>query len=191
LSSFNLFKCELNSETVKTVIKSDSLLNLSILNLHSQVKKPLSWNLFHLNLHSQIMLRVLLILLAFAGIQARYITPTGVDLQPIFEFLDDDGDEEINLTELMALSAIGDANGDGEVTQSEFDDAWSEVAVTLGFPMENRGKYFQISDGADGSDDNGILTASENKALFYDFDKNISGKIDIDEFYQAVNQLMG
>ena len=35
-----------------------------------------------------------------------------MDLEPIFEFLDDSGDGEINEIELKALTYLGDADGE-------------------------------------------------------------------------------
>ena len=57
------------------------------------------------------MVPLLLLLYLCRHLLLLLLSPYRVDLEPIFEFLDDDGDQEINLTELMALSVIGDANG--------------------------------------------------------------------------------
>jgi len=91
----------------------------------------------------------------------------------------------------MALSVIGDADGNGIVTKEEFDGAWSSVAVALGLPMENRNSYFDVSDGADGTTKDGKLSGDENEALFHTFDTNGSGRIDLIEFLASVRQQLG
>lgn len=131
------------------------------------------------------------VVIVIAVTQARFLSSNGVDLEPIFEFLDDSGDGEINEIELKALTYLGDADGDGIVTSAEFDDAWEDFAVGLGLPMENRDKYFEISDGVDGSAADGVLTESENDALFDMFDKDGSGKLSKDEFFDSTALLLG
>merc|ERR1711872_853033 len=43
---------------------------------------------------------LIIVLLALAGSQAAKLTTTGVDLEPIFEFLDNDGSGGVNSDEL-------------------------------------------------------------------------------------------
>merc|ERR1739838_1004492 len=90
----------------------------------------------------KMMQSLIIVLLAFAaGCQARpepsFVTSTGVDLEPIFLFLDDDGDSSVNQAELTALTNTGDADSDGEVTAAGFEAAWGDIAVGFGVPAEN------------------------------------------------------
>merc|ERR1712121_401632 len=72
----------------------------------------------------KMMQTLIFVLLAVAGANAARLTSTGVDLEPIFLFLDDDASGGVDLTELKALTAAGDADGNGEVTAAEFQAAW-------------------------------------------------------------------
>merc|ERR1712002_608755 len=63
---------------------------------------------------------LMIVLLALAGSQAAKLTSTGVDLEPIFEFLDNDGSGGVNSDELKELTVAGDEDGDGVVTAAEF-----------------------------------------------------------------------
>merc|ERR1711955_79280 len=55
---------------------------------------------------------LMIVLLALAGSQAAKLTSTGVDLEPIFEFLDNDGSGGVNSDELKELTVAGDEDGD-------------------------------------------------------------------------------
>merc|ERR1739838_944614 len=99
----------------------------------------------------KMMQSLMLVLLAVAGSQAAKLTATGVDLEPIFLFLDDDGENGVDATELKALTTTGDSDGDGLVTAAEFESAWSEIAVGFGVPASKHSKYFRLVDAnADG-----------------------------------------
>merc|ERR1712042_263176 len=115
---------------------------------------------------------LMIVLLALAGSQAAKLTSTGVDLEPIFEFLDNDGSGGVNSDELKELTVAGDEDGDGVVTAAEFQAAWEDIAVGFGVPAEKHSKYFGLVDGVDGTADDGEITEAENSALF--------GKIDAD-----------
>merc|ERR1712137_284902 len=115
---------------------------------------------------------LMIVLLALAGSQAAKLTSTGVDLEPIFEFLDNDGSGGVNSDELKELTVAGDEDGDGIVTAAEFQAAWEDIAVGFGVPAEKHSKYFGLVDGVDGTADDGKITEAENSALF--------GKIDAD-----------
>jgi len=138
---------------------------------------------------------LIIVLLAFAaGCQARpepsFVTSTGVDLEPIFLFLDDDGDSSVNQAELTALTNTGDADSDGEVTAAEFQAAWNEIAVGFGVPASKHAKYFKLVDGVDGSDEDGKIVEAENVALFGRFDTDASGGISIQEFFDRIKSVL-
>merc|ERR1711974_391959 len=80
----------------------------------------------------KMMQSLIFVLLAVAGSQAEKLTSTGVDLEPIFDFLDDDGNNLVDMTELKALTVTGDADSNGEVTAAEFQAAWEFIAVDFG-----------------------------------------------------------
>merc|ERR1712055_184330 len=130
---------------------------------------------------------IAVLLLAVAGTQAARLTSTGVDLEPIFEFLDDDGDGVVNAAELKALTTTGDADGNGQVTATEFQGAWLDIAVSFGVPPEKHAKYFKLVDGVDGTEEDGVLVEAENVALFGKFDKDGSDGIDLDEFVETIS----
>merc|ERR1712080_707444 len=88
---------------------------------------------------------LIFVLLAVAGSQAEKLTSTGVDLEPIFAFLDDDGNNLVDMTELKELTVTGDADSNGEVTAAEFQAAWELIAVDFGVPAEKHAKYFKLS----------------------------------------------
>merc|ERR1711942_459531 len=54
---------------------------------------------------------LMIVLLALAGSQAAKLTSAGVDLEPIFEFLDNDGSGGVNSDELKELTVAGDEDG--------------------------------------------------------------------------------
>merc|ERR1711911_484444 len=87
---------------------------------------------------------LMIVLLALAGSQAAKLTSTGVDLEPIFEFLDNDGSGGVNSDELKELTVAGDEDGDGIVTAAEFQAAWEDIAVGFGVPAEKHSKYFGL-----------------------------------------------
>merc|ERR1712042_45885 len=76
----------------------------------------------------KMMQSLMLVLLAVAGSQAAKLTATGVDLEPIFLFLDDDGENGVDATELKALTTTGDSDGkidadnSGGISLQEFFD---------------------------------------------------------------------
>merc|ERR1739838_1250391 len=98
---------------------------------------------------------IVVLLAAAVGTQAAKLTSTGVALEPIFDFLDDDGSNTVSTDELKALTTTGDADGSGEVTALEFETAWGEIATTFGVPAEKHAKYFKLVDGVDGSAEDG------------------------------------
>merc|ERR1712142_842743 len=130
---------------------------------------------------------IVVLLVAVAGTQAEKVTSTGVDLEPIFLFLDDDGSNTISMGELKALTTTGDADGNGEVTAAEFQSAWADIAVQFNVPAEKHAKHFKLVDGVDGSAEDGKIVEAENVALFGRFDKDGSGGIDLDEFFNTIS----
>merc|ERR1712042_50717 len=130
---------------------------------------------------------IVVLLVAVAGTQAAKLTSTGVDLEPIFLFLDDDGSSTVSMAELKALTTTGDADGNGEVTAAEFQGAWADIATTFGVPAEKHAKYFKLVDGVDGSPEDGKIIEAENVALFGKFDKDGSNGIDLDEFFTTIS----
>merc|ERR1712115_306618 len=116
---------------------------------------------------------LMIVLLALAGSQAAKLTSTGVDLEPIFEFLDNDGSGGVNSDELKELTVAGD----GDVTAAEFQAAWEDIAVGFGVPAEKHSKYFGLVDGVDGTADDGEITEAENSALFGKIDADGNGEI--------------
>merc|ERR1711971_241354 len=65
---------------------------------------------------------IVVLLVAAVGTQAAKLTSTGVDLEPIFDFLDDDGSNTVSTDELKALTTTGDADGnaeDGKIVEAE------------------------------------------------------------------------
>merc|ERR1712168_1603713 len=56
---------------------------------------------------------LIIVLLVVVGTYAERKTSTGVDLEPIFDFLDDDDNAQVNFNELKALTSTGDADVDG------------------------------------------------------------------------------
>merc|ERR1712243_518212 len=66
---------------------------------------------------------LMIVLLALAGSQAAKLTSTGVDLEPIFEFLDNDGSGGVNSDELKELTVAGDEDGDGTADDGEITEA--------------------------------------------------------------------
>merc|ERR1712212_372364 len=131
---------------------------------------------------------LVILLMAVAGSQAAKLTSTGVDLEPIF-FLDEDGDG-VSATELEALTVTGDADGDGQVTAAEFEEAWADIAVGFGIAASKHAKYFGLVDGVDGSAPNGMITDAENAALFTKFDADNSGRISLDEFAARIESVL-
>merc|ERR1719436_393073 len=129
---------------------------------------------------------IVVLLVAVAGTQAAKLTSTGVDLEPIFLFLDDDGSSTVSMGELKALTTTGDADGNGEVTAAEFQGAWTDIAVGFGVPAEKHAKYFKLVDGVDGSDEDGVIREEENEKLFEKFDTDNSGGISLDEFFDRI-----
>merc|ERR1739848_802564 len=132
----------------------------------------------------------MIVLLALAGSQAAKLTSTGVDLEPIFEFLDDDGSAGVSAAELKALTVAGDENGDGVVTAAEFQGAWEDIAVGFGVPAERHTKYFGLVDGVDGTADDGKITEAENAALFVKIDADGNGEISLDEFFAKISSVI-
>merc|ERR1712061_182257 len=132
---------------------------------------------------------LVILLLAVAGSQAAKLTSTGVDLEPIFLFLDEDGDG-VSPTELEALTVTGDADGDGQVTAAEFEEAWADIAVGFGIAASKHAKYFGLVDGVDGSAPNGMITDAENAALFTKFDADNRGRISLDEFAVRIESVL-
>merc|ERR1739838_435113 len=130
---------------------------------------------------------IVVLLVAAVGTQAAKLTSTGVDLEPIFDFLDDDGSNTVSTDELKALTTTGDADGNGEVTALEFETAWGEIATTFGVPAEKHAKYLKLADGVDGSTEDGKIVEAENVHLFGKFDKDGSGGIDLDEFANTIS----
>merc|ERR1712002_972908 len=109
---------------------------------------------------------LIIVLLVVVGTYAERKTSTGVDLEPIFDFLDDDDN--------------------GEVTAAEFEAAWKQIAVGFGVPAEKHAKYFKLVDGVDGSDEDGVIREQENVKLFEKFDTDNSGGISLDEFFDRI-----
>lgn len=133
---------------------------------------------------------LILVLLVVAGSQAARLTSTGVDLEPIFDFLNDNDDAGISETELKALTTTGDADSNGEVTAAEFEGAWQEIAVGFGVPAEKHAKYFKLVDGVDGSPEDGVIREKENEVLFEKFDVDESGLISLDEFVAKIESVV-
>merc|ERR1712142_53583 len=134
----------------------------------------------------KMMQSLMLVLLAVAGSQAANLTSTGVDLEPIFLFLDDDGEGGVDATELKALTITGDADGDGLVTAAEFQSAWSEIAVGFGVPASKHAKYFALVD----ANGDGTLTDAESMTLFGKIDADNSGGISLQEFFDAISSVL-
>merc|ERR1712198_227571 len=140
----------------------------------------------------KMMQSLIFVLLAVAGAHATsHVTSSGVDLQPIFDFLDNDEDNGITATELAELTSSGDENGDGEVTAAEFQATWEALSAELNFPAEKHAQYFELVDGVDGSAEDGVIKEAENVALFAKFDEDKSGKISIEEFVAKINSVVG
>merc|ERR1712168_298473 len=133
---------------------------------------------------------LMIVLLALAGSQAAKLTSTGVDLEPIFEFLDNDGSGGVNSDELKELTVAGDEDGDGVVTAAEFQAAWEDIAVGFGVPAEKHSKYFGLVDGVDGTADDGEITEAENLALFGKIDADGNGEISLDEFFAKISSVI-
>merc|ERR1711937_328397 len=133
---------------------------------------------------------MMIVLLALAGSQAAKLTSTGVDLEPIFEFLDNDGSGGVNSDELKELTVAGDEDGDGVVTAAEFQAAWEDIAVGFGVPAEKHSKYFGLVDGVDGTADDGTITEAENSALFGKIDADGNGEISLDEFFAKISSVI-
>merc|ERR1712179_317456 len=133
---------------------------------------------------------LMIVLLALAGSQAAKLTSTGVDLEPIFEFLDNDGSGGVNSDELKELTVAGDEDGDGVVTAAEFQAAWEDIAVGFGVPAEKHSKYFGLVDGVDGTADDGKITEAENLALFGKIDADGNGEISLDEFFAKISSVI-
>merc|ERR1712226_652553 len=133
---------------------------------------------------------LMIVLLALAGSQAAKLTSTGVDLEPIFEFLDNDGSGGVNSDELKELTVAGDEDGDGVVTAAEFQAAWEDIAVGFGVPAEKHSKYFGLVDGVDGTADDGTITEAENSALFGKIDADGNGEISLDEFFAKISSVI-
>merc|ERR1712142_119957 len=134
----------------------------------------------------KMMQSLMLVLLAVAGSQAAKLTATGVDLEPIFLFLDDDGENGVDATELKALTTTGDSDGDGLVTAAEFESAWSEIAVGFGVPASKHSKYFRLVD----ANGDGTLTDAESMTLFGKIDAGNSGGISLQEFFDAISSVL-
>merc|ERR1739838_154853 len=134
----------------------------------------------------KMMQSLMLVLLAVAGPQAAILTATGVDLEPIFLFLDDDGENGVDATELKALTTTGDSDGDGLVTAAEFESAWSEIAVGFGVPASKHSKYFRLVD----ANADGTLTDAESMTLFGKIDADNSGGISLQEFFDAISSVL-
>merc|ERR1711862_107212 len=132
---------------------------------------------------------LMIVLLALAGSQAAKLTSTGVDLEPIFEFLDN-GSGGVNSDELKELTVAGDEDGDGVVTAAEFQAAWEDIAVGFGVPAEKHSKYFGLVDGVDGTADDGEITEAENSALFGKIDADGNGEISLDEFFAKISSVI-
>merc|ERR1712136_525885 len=105
---------------------------------------------------------LIIVLLVVVGTYAERKTSTGVDLEPIFDFLDDDDNAQVNFNELKALTSTGDADANGEVTAAELEAAWKQIAVGFGVPAEKHAKYFKLVDGVDGSDEDGVIREEES-----------------------------
>merc|ERR1712098_987783 len=133
---------------------------------------------------------LIIVLLVVVGTYAERKTSTGVDLEPIFDFLDDTGDGQVNEDELKALTSTGDADANGEVTAAEFEAAWKQIAVGFGVPAEKHAKYFKLVDGVDGSDEDGVIREEENEVLFEKFDVDESGLISLDEFVAKIESVV-
>merc|ERR1712045_331892 len=141
----------------------------------------------------KMMLYALVVLLAVSASQvsasciAHEGSPNQVDLVPIFDFLDDDGDGQVNSEELNTLTVTGDADANGQVTAAEFQAAWQSIAVGFGVAAEKHAKYFKLVDGVDGSAEDGKIIEAENVALFGKFDKDGSNGIDLEEFFTTIS----
>merc|ERR1712126_462032 len=133
---------------------------------------------------------LIIVLLVDVGTYAERKTSTGVDLEPIFDFLDDDDNAQVNFNELKALTSTGDADANGEVTAAEFEAAWQDIAVSFGVAAEKHAKYFKLVDGVDGTAEDGVITDSENVALFKKFDTDNNKLIDIDEFVARISSVV-
>merc|ERR1719383_15799 len=126
---------------------------------------------------------LIFVLLAVAGAHATsHVTSSGVDLQPIFDFLDNDEDNGITATELAELTSSGDENGDGEVTAAEFQATWEALSASLNFPAEKHAQYFELVDGVDGSAEDGVIKEAENEALFANSTKTKAARSALKEF---------
>merc|ERR1739838_877951 len=134
----------------------------------------------------KMMQSLMLVLLAVAGSQAAKLTATGVDLEPIFLFLDDDGENGVDATELKALTTTGDSDGDGLVTAADFESAWSEIAAGFGVPASKHSKYFRLVD----ANADGTLTDAESMTLFGKIDADNSGGISLQEFFDAISSVL-
>jgi len=133
---------------------------------------------------------LILVLLVVARSQAARLTSTGVDLEPFFQFLDDDDSNCICPSEFRALTNVGDANDDKVITAYEFERTWDEVVVPFGIPLEKHAKYFELIDGIDGSGDDGLISESEEHAMFSWFDKDQNNEVDFDEFFEGINSVV-
>merc|ERR1712198_706612 len=140
----------------------------------------------------KMMQSLIFVLLAVAGAHATstLVTSSGVDLAPIYEFLDNDEDGMLNAEELDALTKTGDGDGNGEVTAEEFQATWENLAAAYNFPAERHAHYFGLVDGVDGSAKDGVIKEAENVALFAKFDEDKSGKISKDEFLAKINSVL-
>merc|ERR1712200_1933 len=144
----------------------------------------------HTKKAEKILSSLMIVLLALAGSQAAKLTSTGVDLEPIFEFLDNDGSGGVNSDELKELTVAGDEDGDGVVTAAEFQAAWEDIAVGFGVPAEKHSKYFGLVDGVDGTADDGKITEAENSALFGKIDADGNGEISLEEFFAKISSVI-
>jgi Ca2+-binding EF-hand superfamily protein len=134
------------------------------------------------------MLRLIILALtiAFATAAPSFITSTGVDLQPIFNTFNDNGDSVIEKDELAQLMIMADEDADDLVTAAEFEKYWKDLGK---LPADKHAKYFKLVDGlgkADGAED-GTIDLAERNALFNHIDADKSGGVSMQEFFDAIS----
>merc|ERR1711862_654670 len=99
---------------------------------------------------------------------------------------------------IIVLLAVAGAAHAGTVTSTgvdlapifEFQESWQDIAVSFGVAAEKHAKYFKLVDGVDGTAEDGVITDSENVALFKKFDTDNNKLIDIDEFVARISSVV-